>query len=89
MPNIMSGRGQLRSLLPPQAEFEVNYEIHFDSKTVRETRGRLPRIERQMITDATITAIDGRLIPEGQYILTDRRPEYHLAKGFNGKRSLR
>jgi hypothetical protein len=83
MPNIMRGRGQLQALLPPQAEFEVDYEIHFVSKPLGRGGVGLPRVERTTIAHASIRATDGRLIPQGQYILTNGQTELlRLAKDF-------
>jgi hypothetical protein len=88
--NISKGRSRLRALPPPQDEFEVDYEIHFGSATTALAGGGIPAPSRMTITDATtIRATDGRSIPEGQYILTDGRLEFHLAKAFNGKWYLR
>jgi hypothetical protein len=90
MSNISKGRGLLRAPPPSPDEFEVDYEIHFGSTTTAQALGGIPAPSRTTITEATtIRAVDGRSIPEGQYILTDRRLEFHLAKGFNGKWYLR
>jgi hypothetical protein len=90
MSNSSKGRGLLRALPPSQDEFEVDYEIHFGSTTTARAVGSIPAPPRMTITKATtIRAVGGRSIPEGQYILTDGRLEFHLAKGFNEKWYLR
>jgi hypothetical protein len=67
---ILKGRGQLRALPPGQDVFEVDYQIEIGSKPVGTSLGGLPPMTRPTI-DAKIIAVDGRLIPIGQYALTD------------------
>jgi hypothetical protein len=77
----MKGRGQLRALPPAQDVFEVDYEITFGSIPVGRSGPGLPQMERRTIINATITARDGRTIPQGQYILTNaQQVETKLAK---------
>jgi hypothetical protein len=58
----------------------------FGSTTTAGAVGDIPAPSRKAITDATtIRATDGRSIPEGQYILTDGRLEFHLGEGLQRK----
>lgn len=65
---IKKGRGQLELLPPGQGEFEVDFEIHFDTE-LRAVRSGLPPVERTTATVVTIAATDGRFIPDGNYDL--------------------
>ena len=82
---ILKGRGQLRALPPGQDVFEVDYEIEIGSRPVGRGLGGLPPMTRPTI-DAKITAVDGRLIRDGQYALTDDKGTavlpFHIAKDF-------
>jgi hypothetical protein len=83
MANIIRGRGQLRARPPAQGECEVDYEIHLVTNPLGRDIGVGPPVQRTTITHATITATDGRPIPQGQYLLTDGQTEIlRLAKDF-------
>jgi hypothetical protein len=82
---ILKGRGELRALPPEQDVFEVDYEIEISSRPVGRGLDGLPPRTRPTI-EAKITAADGRLIPDGQYALTDDKGAavfpFHIAKDF-------
>jgi len=77
----LGGRGKLRSTsdVPPK-EFEVEYSFEFEVE-MRTVRSGLPPVPKHSARVLYLRAVDGKAIPQGEYIL-EAESEYHRVKNL-------
>lgn len=80
MPEELEGKGTLRRLEPPTAEWQVEYRFAI-AMAIRQRTG-FPRIGARLYSSGTVSASDGKVIPEGYYELTAQDGEILRVKNL-------
>jgi hypothetical protein len=68
MPEELEGKGILRRLELPTEEWQVDYR--FAIATAIRQRAGFPRVAARRYSSGTVSASDGKVIPEGYYELS-------------------